>query len=185
MEIKLNKKYKYLLLIILFTNNSFAEKKPVTVNKEIVKNFVTKTPVKRDLHTKNPLIGINLDFTRRFNISNEIIYESTPNEVESLLNQNSSSVELKPGEYIRITDSRNKAFLFDGSFIVEFKEIPNLENFAINNDMTFIGNLSDIKMGVFKPRNVKDLDTKIKNFALNDNIVSVSLNLVDPEIKPE
>jgi len=51
--------------------------------------------------------------------------------------------------------------------------------------MTFIGNLSDIKMGVFKPRNVKDLDTKIKNFALNDNIVSVSLNLVDPEIKPE
>jgi len=75
MEIKLNKKYKYLLLIILLTNNSFAEKKPVTVNKEIVKNFVTKTPVKRDLNTKNPLIGINLDFTRRFNIS-KFIYNS-------------------------------------------------------------------------------------------------------------
>ena len=102
-----------------------------------------------------------------------------------MLDQNLSNIELKPGEYIRITDSRNEAFLFDGSFIVEFRETPNLENFAIINDMTLVYSLSDINMGVFKPRNLKDLDSKIQNFEFNENIVSVSLNLVDPKIKPE
>jgi len=186
MEIKFNKKYKYLFIIILLTNNSFAEKKPVTVKKEIFKNFAQSIPIQKELNKKNPLIGVQLDFNRKFNISNQIINESGLKEGESsLLEQNLSNIELKPGEYIRITDSRNEAFLFDGSFIVEFREIPNLENFAITNDITFVYSLSDINMGVFKPRNLKDLNSKIQNFEFNENIVSVSLNLVDPKIKPE
>tara|TARA_B100000674_G_scaffold315138_1_gene262066 strand:+ start:506 stop:661 length:156 start_codon:yes stop_codon:yes gene_type:complete len=51
--------------------------------------------------------------------------------------------------------------------------------------MTLVYSLSDINMGVFKPRNLKDLNSKIQNFEFNENIVSVSLNLVDPKIKPE
>tara|TARA_B100000674_G_scaffold315138_1_gene262065 strand:+ start:102 stop:509 length:408 start_codon:yes stop_codon:yes gene_type:complete len=125
MEIKFNKKYKYLLLIILLTNSSFAEKKPVTVKKEIFKNFAESMPIQKELNKKNPLIGVQLDFNRKFNISNQIINESGIKEGESLLlDQNLSNIELKPGEYIRITDSGMKLFYLMDLLLLNLEKHP-------------------------------------------------------------
>tara|TARA_B100000963_G_scaffold323911_1_gene309042 strand:+ start:773 stop:1333 length:561 start_codon:yes stop_codon:yes gene_type:complete len=186
METRLNTKNIFLLLISLFAVASYAEKKPVAVNKAIIENFVVTPVAQKDAHKKDPLFGFQLDFTQKYNSDNEIIYRSDMKEGESLIfDQNLSNGILRPGEYIQIKDSRNKPFLFDGSFIIEFNEMPDLENFAVMNNITFVTSLSDISMGVFKPKNLSELDSKIQNFKFDENIISVGLDLIDPSIKPE
>ena len=186
MEIRLNTKNIFLLLITLFAVASYAEKKPVAVNKTIIENFVVVPLSQKDPLKKDPLFGVQLDFTKKYNIDNEIIYRSDMKEEEStIFDQNSSNLILRSGEYIQVKDLRNKSFLFDGSFIIEFTEMPDFENFAVMNDITFVTSLSDISMGVFKPKNLTELDSKIQNFKFDENIISVTLDLIDPSIKPE
>jgi len=186
MEIRLNTKNISLLLITLFAVISYAEKKPVAVNKEMIENFVVAPLSEKNVLKKDPLLGVQLDFTKKYNIDNEIIYRSDLKEGESIIfDQNSADLILRSGEYIQIKDSRNKPFLFDGSFIIEFTEMPDFENFAVMNNITFVTSLSDISMAVFKPKNLSELDSKIQNFKFDENIISVTLDLVDPSIKPE
>jgi len=186
MEIRLNTKNISLLLITLFAVISYAEKKPVAVNKEMIENFVVAPLSEKNVLKKDPLLGVQLDFTKKYNIDNEIIYRSDIKEGESIIfDQNSADLILRSGEYIQIKDSRNKSFLFDGSFIIEFTEMPDFENFAVMNNITFVTSLSDISMAVFKPKNLSELDSKIQNFKFDENIISVTLDLVDPSIKPE
>ena len=186
METRLNTKNIFLLLISLFAVASYAEKKPVAVNKAIIENFVVVPLSQKDALKKDPLFGVQLDFTKKYNIDNEIIYRSDMKEEEStIFDQNSSNLILRSGEYIQVKDLRNKSFLFDGSFIIEFTEMPDFENFAVMNDITFVTSLSDISMGVFKPKNLTELDSKIQNFKFDENIISVTLDLIDPSIKPE
>ena len=186
MEIRPKTKNISLLLITLFAVVSYAEKKPIAVNKTTIEHFVVNPLVEKEVLKKEPLFGVQLDFTKKYNIDNEIIYRSDMKQEESnISDQNSADLILRSGEYIQIKDSRNKPFLFDGSFIIEFTEMPDFENFAVMNNITFVTSLSDISMGVFKPKNLSELDSKIQNFKFDENIISVTLDLIDPSIKPE
>ena len=77
----------------------------------------------------------------------------------SKLNQNDNyELYLKPDEYIQIIDKGSIELLSNGSFFVKFLEIPNLKDFATLHQLTFVRDLSDINIGVFKVKNMYELE---------------------------
>jgi len=92
---------------------------------------------------------------------------------------------LQPGEYIRIKDKGSIILLSDGSFFVQFKEMPFFEDFALLNDVIFITDLSDINMGVFKVENMYELESKLEMLKEDDNILMLELNTIDPSVVPK
>ena len=68
MEIRFYTKNVSLLLITLFAVVSYAEKKPVAVNKEMIENFVVAPLSEKNALKKDPLLGVQLDFTKKYNI---------------------------------------------------------------------------------------------------------------------
>ena len=99
--------------------------------------------------------------------------------------QNDNELYLQPGEYIRIIERGSIELLSDGSFFIEFSNIPNLEEFAIQNQLIFVRDLSDINMGIFKVRNIYDLRSKIELLISDKDILNIKLNTIDPSVKPK
>ena len=123
----------------------------------------------------DPLKGVSFNFDKRVNKLNK-----------KLTNQNvNNELILQPGEYIQIKGIDNRILLFDGSFLIKFNTFPNLQNFAISNELEFVSNLSDISVGVFKVKNISELQLKIDSIKDDDNIISIQLNTIDPNLQPE
>ena len=125
--------------------------------------------------SKDPLKGVSFNLNKRVNKSNkELTSQNLTNELI-----------LQPGEYIQIKSIDNRLLLFDGSFLVKFNVFPNLQDFAIRNELEFVSNLSDINAGVFKVKNISELQLKISALKDNQNITSMILNTIDPSVKAE
>jgi hypothetical protein len=125
--------------------------------------------------SKDPLKGISFNLNKRVNKSNkELISLNLANELI-----------LQPGEYIQIKGIDNRLLLFDGSFLVKFNIFPNLQDFATSNELEFVSNLSDMNVGVFKVKNISELQLKINSLKDNENISSMTLNTIDPSLKAE
>ena len=125
--------------------------------------------------SKDPLKGVTFNFNKRVNkINKELASENIANELI-----------LQPGEYIQIKGIDNRLLLFDGSFLIKFNTFPNLQNFAISNELELVNNLSDMSVGVFKVKNISELQLKINSLKDNENIISITLNTIDPSLKAE
>tara|TARA_B100001093_G_C26740185_1_gene976279 strand:- start:54 stop:581 length:528 start_codon:yes stop_codon:yes gene_type:complete len=123
----------------------------------------------------DPLEGVLFNLDKRVNKFNK-----------KLTNQNlNNELILQPGEYIQIKGIDNRILLFDGSFLIKFNTFPNLQNFAISNELEFVSNLSDINVGVFKVKNISELQLKIDSIKDDNNIISIQLNTIDPALQPE
>ena len=123
----------------------------------------------------DPLQGVSFNLDKRVNKLNK-----------KLTNQNvNNELILQPGEFIQIKGIDNRILLFDGSFLIKFNTFPNLQNFAISNELEFVSNLSDISVGVFKVKNISELQLKIDSIKDDDNIISIQLNTIDPNLQPE
>ena len=123
----------------------------------------------------DPLKGVSFNLDKRVNKLNK-----------ELANKNlANKLILQPGEYIQIKGIDNRLLLFDGSFFIKFNEFPNLQNFAISNELEFVSNLSDISVGVFKVKNISELQLKIDSIKDDDNVISIQLNTIDPNLQPE
>ena len=123
----------------------------------------------------DPLKGVSFNFDKRVNKLNK-----------KLTNQNvNNELILQPGEYIQIKGIDNRILLFDGSFLIKFNTFPNLQNFAISNELEFVSNLSDISVGVFKVKNISELQLKIDSIKDDDNVISIQLNTIDPNLQPQ
>ena len=123
----------------------------------------------------DPLKGVSFNLDKRVNKLNK-----------KLTNQNvNNELILQPGQYIQIKGIDNRILLFDGSFLIKFNTFPNLQNFAISNELEFVSNLSDISVGVFKVKNISELQLKIDSIKDDDNIISIQLNTIDPNLQPE
>ena len=123
----------------------------------------------------DPLKGVSFNLDKRVNKLNK-----------KLTNQNvNNELILQPGEYIQIKGIDNRILLFDGSFLIKFNTFPNLQNFAISNELEFVSNLSDISVGVFKVKNISELQLKIDSIKDDDNVISIQLNTIDPNLQPE
>ena len=78
-----------------------------------------------------------------------------------------------------------KRKLFNGALIVQFDNNLDFKNFAESNDLTLMKNLSDINTGVFKIKNILDVEIIINQLKEIENILRIDLDTIDPTIKPK
>ena len=171
---------KFLTILLIFSFQLNAQD-TLQYNKVIDFNIDSDKQAKRSLNTKNPLIGVSLNLTKILDKSNELINISKlPKGNEEIENE----LILKRGEYIEIINIDRRKLLSDGSIQIQFENLPDLYNYAELNDLELIRDLSDIQMGVFKIKNIYELESRINLIKDNENIISIELNTLDPTIKP-
>ena len=191
----INFKIKLFTLLIIFSNSFInADDKAIYLS-EVIENKMVQSPIIIDgrsedimpstkMITKSPLKGVKPDFTKIVDISTKVIGISDSNfERDSRFTEKTELI-LKPGEYIQIRGSDRKILLFNGSFIVQYRVLPDLENFALANELEYVTSLSDINMGAFKVSSLVDLESKLNSLQDDDNIISIELDTIDPSIKP-
>lgn len=159
------------LLTFCFQLNLNADEllaKPLTVNSKV-------KSIESIENSISPLKGVSINLDKKVNKFNK-----------ELANKNlNNELILQPGEYIRIKGIDNRLLLFDGSLLIKFDTFPDLQNFALSNELELVSNLSDISVGVFKVKNISALQSKVDFIKENDNVLSITLNTIDPSLKPE
>lgn len=151
---------------------------------EIKINFVPEAIVNSDNRNIKMLdyLEINYDDIKVYNIVNDTFTEYQKLDIRQPNLQNSvyeKQLFLNDNEYIKVKGIDNREKLFNGSIIVEFKTLPNFDAFALENNLVFISDLSDIKRGVFKIKNIYNVKDKISDLGTSSNILSVDLDLID------
>lgn len=132
-----------------------------------------------------PLKGIDISYNKIFKYQNNRTTEIQRKDLQQLKSspQNlEKTFSLKPNEFLKIKGVDNREKLFDGSIIIEFDQLPDLDSFADINEILFVSDLSDISRGVFKVINLYELEDKISKFKLDSNILSIELDTIDPAI---
>ena len=82
-----------------------------------------------------------------------------------------------------IEEKQNKRIKFtDGSLIIKFNGTVNYKNFADQNSLIFVSDLSSIQRGVFKVKNIFNLKKIARELIAMDHVHSVELNIVNPNI---
>lgn len=136
----------------------------------------------KDINRKNPLFGVTLDLTKTFDKNNKELISNLSTEYKGDLENNpKNDYILESGQFIQIK-KHNKELLFDGSFFIYFKQTPNLSDFAIANGITFVTDLSDINVGLFKVNNLNDLQKRFDELKNDNNILSMELSVIDPAL---
>lgn len=130
---------------------------------------------------------------RQYSLSLNNIYYKNDEGIELIINQEAQSKNisqnqekiliLNPNQYIRLQGVDNRYKLFNGSLIVKFENIPDLELYAINNGLIFEESLSDINRGIFKVLNLYDVDSKLQILNNDPNVLSIEFNTLDPLVK--
>ena len=115
-----------------------------------------------------------MNFKKKFNILNE--------EIQS--GNMSDGMILQPQEYIQIKGVDNRLLLFNGHFLIKFKKLPNLNDYADKHQITFVTSLSDINVAVFKSEDILEIKSKIDRISKDGNILSIELDIVDPFLQP-
>jgi hypothetical protein len=165
--------------------------------------FVSVSVLSQDLNTieVNIVKNISVDGDSKRNKENifrndfEIFYDSlvtrdqdgfrmlSKSEAEQRANTAKKDfLSLANDEYLVLKGSDQKEKLFNGSIIVEFKVVPNLNQYAQLNGLVFQSDLSDIKSGVFRVNNMYELKRIIAGLRLDDNVEDIELNTIDPAI---
>lgn len=175
MEIK---SIRLLTLSVFFSFQIYGSDDPNTLKSfyEIDEKQITNT---RSIDSKNPLQGVVLDFSKVVNRSIELVIEA---DTSSSFDFDSNEMFLQPGEYIKIIDKGSIELLSNGSFFVKFLETPNLKDFATLHQLTFVRDLSDINIGVFKVKNIYDLELKLELLKEDTNVISLDLDTIDPSL---
>ena len=128
----------------------------------------------KDAYLKEPFKGVELNFKKKFNILNEEI--PSGNMPDGMI--------LQPQEYIQIKGVDNRLLLFKGHFLIKFKKLPNLNDYADKHQITFVTSLSDINVAVFKSEDILEIKSKIDRISKDGNILSIELDIVDPFLEP-
>ena len=130
---------------------------------------------------KNTLLGYEI-FDKKLGIPEDVKQEilNKP-ELSNFYYKNLSgdvARNLSKKEYIPVRGLDGKISFFNGSIIIKFKTIPNLKDFADSNDLKLSYSLVSINRGVFKINKIDDIQTKIKSLQMNNNIETISLDII-------
>lgn len=141
----------------------------------------------KSLTKKNPLKGTNIDFSKIILLNQGNITKANFNEFNIKLSDSNqlSDSKLLSNQYFEIVGNDKKRKLFNGSLIIQFDNKIDLNNFAESNDLILIKNLTDINSGVFKVKNILDVENKINLLIKDNNILSIDLDTIDPTIRPK
>jgi|TARA_B110001450_G_C17584099_1_gene466203 hypothetical protein len=179
------KKYMFsivTLLLLLTSLSIYANELKIEINlAETPRNVVND----KNIGLTGPLDGITVSYNKIVKYQDNL---KTKIQIEDFQRSPSSPTKrgrtlfLKPNQFIEImgVDSREK--LFDGSIIIEFAQLPDLERFADTNEVLFVSDLSDINRGVFKVLDLYELEEKLSKLKLDSNILSIELDTIDPSI---
>lgn len=138
-----------------------------------------------DLHLKNPLLNLSLDLTKIVDSSSRQLTKTSFNKLANNISEITlqDAFILEPGSFIQVKGIDGKRSLFDGKLLIQFKTLPNLEDYAISKELELVNNLTDINIGIFKVKNILELELKIDSLRGDDNVIAVKLNTIDPTIK--
>ena len=169
-----------LCAVILISVKTLAED-PEIIEHNIISEQAEISKEKFPSHL--PLEGVEILYNRVFKSKNKLLTEAIKNDFESTQTPQKSLV-LGLDEFVYIKGRDSKSKLFNGSIIIKFNQLPNFNNFAIANEMSFVADLSDISRGIFKINNLYELDEKIKNLKLDNNILAIELDTIDLSTEP-
>ena len=84
-----------------------------------------------------------------------------------------------------IENSINKKIMFtDGSIIIKFKQLPNLQAFADKYSLVLKEEFLSIKRGVFTIPNIQQIKLITSEISFDENVELIELNILDPRIAP-
>ena len=161
-------------ILLICTSYLYSDDENIISKNLISTNAIDKVLPKKGTDSLDLLDGVQLNFNKIVNKFNKEISKE---------NLDREFIFLNKGEYIQLKGIDNRILLFDGSFRVQFRKTPNLPDYAISNGLQFVESLSDINMGIFKSNNLSELSLIAKLLQDDDNVISISLNTVDPSLK--
>ena len=185
MEIRLQNSCKNLVLFTILCSINFVYGNDLN---QIEMNFVLsdKTGLDiKELSSNEPLKGIDISYNKIFKYQNNLTTEIQRKDLQQFQNSSQNlkkTLFLEPNEFIKIKGVGSRIKLFDGSIIIEFAQLPDLERFADTNEVLFVSDLSDINRGVFKVIDLYELEEKLSKLKLDSNILSIELDTIDPSI---
>ena len=175
-------KLKIVLCILILTSIEVsAEKSKILEHKLISDEFSERKTMK--YQPNQPLIGVEILLNKIYKSKDKILIEVKDYNPEA--DQGPQKIlSLESDEFVYIKGADNIKRLFNGSIIIKFNQLPNFNNFAIANEMSFVADLSDISRGIFKINNLYELEEKIKNLKLDNNILAIELDTIDLSTEP-
>jgi hypothetical protein len=142
-----------------------------------IKNSAPKDPL------KNYTISLDKKVTRQTDNSSLSKTNRMLQQQSSIERTSNDDFTLKDNEYVQVKGIDNRTKLFNGSIIIKFILVPDLNHFALSNGILFVSDLSDINRGVFKMSNLYQVEAKISQLKLDDNVLSIELDTIDPTIE--
>jgi hypothetical protein len=180
-RLTLIKKNSFLLLFILFKGLIYAEDlNKIAINPSLTPSEYSKTD---QINIKNPLKEISITYDQIYQLKRPLDQESLTISSRASNLPSKNILTLKENEFLEIKTSDKRLKLFNGSIIIKFDQIPDLNVFALNNDVELVSDLSDLKRGIFKIKNLLELERKINIFNENENIIGIELDTLDPLLK--
>ena len=132
---------------------------------------------------KNITISLDKKVTRQTDNSSLSKTNMRFEQQSSIEGTSNDYFSLKNNEYVQVKGSDNRTKLFNGSIIIQFILLPDLNYFAFSNGILFVSDLSDINRGVFKIDNLYQVEAKINQLKLDYNVLSIELDTIDPTIE--
>ena len=167
--------------IFLFSLNSSAE--PFQID---AKKNTNESTEQNPFKSYDNLDDFTFDFTKVVNKSNKISSIIDLTELNNeMLNSKANNRILKPGEYVRVQDLDKKILLFDGTIQIKFASVPNFYDFADIHNLEFKTGLSEINRGIFKVKNVIDIEKKFNELKRDKNIIFIKLDTIDLTLKAQ
>lgn len=128
-------------------------------------------------------IFLNKIYNDKKTILNESQRENSNNNLSSQTLNN--QFVLAKNEFVQIQGADGIKKLFNGSIIIKFQSVPDLQNYAINNELELVSDLRNIQRGVFKINNLYELQSIIDDIESDVNVLEVELQTFDTRIQSE
>ena len=146
----------------------------------IQKNSITKKPVEYEYFFDSIAVRKNQN-NQDLGVEEigKYLFEYKADKLNFIINQLSEQER-----YIVVRGADQRIKFFNGSIMIKFNELPNFESFALENNLIFVSSLAQIGIGVFRVRNINNIEIKIEDLRAKSNVLNIELDLLDPSIGP-
>ena len=192
MEIKikmLNKSLKLRMLFILtFAGYTFTDQIPNVTNTDKAKAINQKeivTVVNAKILNNSSVIlnsdGSFSNFDKVTGVTSNLDILSPPSDPRELVYKPFDDKKVTSFKLVEVPGKKN--MVSDGGFIVEFKNISDKEQFNI--DFSLVSKFESSNRSIYFSKGFNGLDVLIKDMRSDSRVLSVELNLIDPNIKSQ
>jgi len=190
MEIKIIKQiniYVLLSLSISFNVQTYANEDFNLSQNKLKSESAENKLFNKDLNHKDPLKDLSIDLSKILHHSNNTKFEKNIEKLDF----NSSELAMRnelilnKNEYFLIKTKDNNKLMFNGSLIIKFDDLSNFQDYAANNQLIFIKDLSDINAAIFKVNNFLDLKIILGNLKKDPAVKSIELNTINLNLEPK